>query len=300
VTIAIIELRTGASHAALQGALVRAGVASGSLDDIDTVAIAPFRPGGTGPDRDLLDRIIVEYALPISLDHVAGAVVADQALIELMESIAPLHRSDIGAARVTGSAASVDSAGSELIRVLIGEDGTSGGLIQDRLVVLETNIDDMSPQFYELLSENLFAAGALDVWTSAIAMKKGRSAVSLHVLANAERQDVLIGIIIEQSTTLGVRSHAVDRYSVPRRFESVETRWGTVQLKLKIWNGRVIDIAPEYDDCSAIARANDVPVRSVWAEAYNIGQVFIGRRSTGAGQPTLQLIDPLGAPPESD
>ena len=161
----------------------------------------------------------------------------------------------------------------------------------DPLIVLETNIDDMNPQFVEILVERLFAAGALDAWTTAIGMKKGRPAIMVSALARPSAVDELTGLLIQQSTTLGVRRTQVRRVAADRQMEEVQTRWGSVRIKLKIWNGRVIDLAPEYDDCAAIARAQDVAVRDVWNEAYHLGQAYIGRRVGSRG--TLARLDPI-------
>jgi uncharacterized protein (TIGR00299 family) protein len=177
-----------------------------------------------------------------------------------------------------------------ICRVMIGdtEAASSGG---EPLVVLETNIDDMSPQFVEILIERLFAGGALDAWTTAIGMKKGRPAVMISAVTRLGAVDDLTALLIQQSTTLGVRQTQVSRIAAERQMESVLTRWGAVRVKLKIWNGRVIDLAPEYDDCAAIARSQDVGVREVWNEAYHLGQPYIGRRIGASG--ALARLDPI-------
>jgi uncharacterized protein (TIGR00299 family) protein len=177
-----------------------------------------------------------------------------------------------------------------ICRVMIGEMGSAASE-GDPLVVLETNIDDMNPQFVEILVERLFAAGALDAWTTAISMKKGRPAITVSVLTRPSTVDELIGLLIQQSTTLGVRQTQVSRVAADRQMEAVQTRWGSIRVKLKIWNGRVIDLAPEYDDCAAFARAQDVAVRDVWDEAYHLGQAYIGRRVGSSG--ALARMDPI-------
>lgn len=163
------------------------------------------------------------------------------------------------------------------LRVWIGEmeapEDAGGGEI-----LLETNIDDMNPQFLELASERLFEAGALDVWSTPIMMKKNRQGTQLSVLAPLSRRHELESIMIENTTTLGVRAVPIERTKAAREMDSVTTRWGDVQIKSRIWNGRIIDISPEYDDCLAIARDHDVPVRRVWNEAYRIGESRIGQR----------------------
>ena len=145
-------------------------------------------------------------------------------------------------------------------------------------LLLETNIDDMNPQFFELLVERLFDAGALDVWLTPIVMKRGRPATTVSLLCDVERRAALEGVLIEQSTTLGVRALPVDRTKAGRRIESVVTRWGDVRVKLKIWRGRVLEAVPEYVDCLAIAREHEVAIRLVWGEATRIAEAFVGRK----------------------
>ena len=166
------------------------------------------------------------------------------------------------------------------LRVWLGEAPDTAG--DDGDLLLETNLDDLNPQFYDLLVERLFAEGALDVWLTPVQMKKGRPGTVVSVICAAAKRRALAGILIEQSTTLGVRSTRVERTKAARRTETVVTRWGDVRIKLRGWNGRVIDVAPEYDDCAAIARRHDLPLRVVWNEAHRLGEAHVGRRWTAA------------------
>jgi uncharacterized protein (TIGR00299 family) protein len=172
------------------------------------------------------------------------------------------------------------------LRVWIGETSETPAE-DDGEILIETNIDDMSAQHVELLIERLFAAGAYDAWTAPINMKKGRPALLVSAIGPASARDRLSETMIEQSTTLGVRIQPITRIKAARRIETIVTRWGDVRVKLRGWNGRVIDIAPEYDDCAAIARREDLPLRQVWNEAHRIGEAFVGLRmdETGAIQP---------------
>jgi pyridinium-3,5-bisthiocarboxylic acid mononucleotide nickel chelatase len=179
-----------------------------------------------------------------------------------------------------------------MCRLMVGDVSATTGQSGESLTVLETNIDDMNPQFVEILLERLLAHGALDAWTTPIAMKKGRPALLVSALARPADAERLTELLILQSTTLGVRQTHVDRIAAERQMESVETRWGAIRIKLKIWNKRVVDIAPEYDDCAAVAREHDIAVRDVWNEAHLIGQVYIGRRTGSSG--SLSLLDPIG------
>lgn len=167
------------------------------------------------------------------------------------------------------------------LRVWIGEieagEDAEGGEI-----LLETNIDDMNPQFIELTMDRLFQHGALDVWTTPITMKKGRPATQISVLAPTARRQELESVLIENTTTLGVRAIPIERTKAARQIEAVSTRWGDVRIKSRIWNGRIIDISPEYDDCVAIAREHDIPIRVVWNETYRIGEARVGQRRQAA------------------
>lgn len=166
------------------------------------------------------------------------------------------------------------------LRVWIGEAQDAGG-DDDGDLLLETNIDDMNPQFFELLSDRLFAAGALDVWLTPIAMKKGRPATQVSIIAARRDRRGIEDALVANSTTLGVRCQPIERVKAARRFETVVTRWGDVRVKLRGWNGRVLDARPEYDDCVAIARAREIPIREVWNEAARLGEVYVGGRFTG-------------------
>ncbi|MFL5759214.1 MAG: nickel pincer cofactor biosynthesis protein LarC [Thermomicrobiales bacterium] len=167
------------------------------------------------------------------------------------------------------------------LRVWIGE--TRGAPEPATELLLETNIDDMDPQHFALLMERMDAAGALDVWLTPIIMKKGRPATLVSAIVPASSRDAVESTMIENSTTLGVRATPIDRTKAARQFASVTTRWGEVRVKLRGWHGRIIDVSPEYDDCLAIARANDVPLREVSDDARRIAESFVGLRLTTEG-----------------
>jgi uncharacterized protein (TIGR00299 family) protein len=163
------------------------------------------------------------------------------------------------------------------LRLWVGETSSTGAATGEELL-LETNIDDMNPQFYEPLSERLFAAGALDVWLTSITMKKGRPGTVVSAIVPAERRAEVERVLFVDSTTIGVRATAVSRTRAPRRFETVTTRWGDVRLKLRGWDGRVIGAMPEYDDCLRLSRVSGAPIHEIWAEANRLGEVFAGQR----------------------
>ena len=132
------------------------------------------------------------------------------------------------------------------------------------LVVVETNIDDMNPEIYPYLMDSLFELGARDVWLTPILMKKGRPAHTLSVLANPEDQQAIVEKLIEETSTLGVRVSQVMRHEAQRRVEEVETSLGPVRVKLKFRDGSPVSLAPEYEDCAAIASRSGLPLKDVY------------------------------------
>lgn len=155
----------------------------------------------------------------------------------------------------------------EIPNVLRAELGSFLALETSGLTVLETNIDDCSPQIISYMMNRLFKAGALDVWQTPILMKKGRSALKLSVLTSKQFENELKKIILEETTTIGIRSFPVDRTAADRREETVETPWGSVRVKISSVNDEVCSVTPEYDDCAALAEGTGVPLKDVIAAA---------------------------------
>ncbi len=149
---------------------------------------------------------------------------------------------------------------------------------QARELLLETNIDDMNPQAFELLAERLYEAGALEVWLTPVQMKKLRPGTMVSLLAPARLRAELSDVILRNSTSLGVRAIPIDRVKADRSFRTVATRFGEVSLKLKVIDERVSNATPEYDDCARLAREHGVPFADVWDEAHRIGERFVGGR----------------------
>lgn len=134
---------------------------------------------------------------------------------------------------------------------------------RERLTVLETNIDDMSPQVAGYVMEKLFGAGALDCFFTPVQMKKGRPGVLLTVLAAEEEKEKLMDIIFDETTTIGVRSYPVERLCLERKIVKVKTPYGTVRLKVAYKDGHAVNIQPEYEDCRLIAEKKGLSLRIV-------------------------------------
>jgi uncharacterized protein (TIGR00299 family) protein len=154
-----------------------------------------------------------------------------------------------------------------VLRVLIGAPGKTNGAMVEQLVMLETNIDDMNPQFYEYAMARLFEAGALDVWVTPIQMKKNRAGTLLSVLCQANTEHSLTRLLFEETTTLGVRRREVQRQALARETISVKTAYGPVRVKIARLHGRVLRAKPEYDDCRSLAEEHHVPLIEVYQAA---------------------------------
>jgi len=135
------------------------------------------------------------------------------------------------------------------------------------IYVVETNLDDCSPQLLGTLVESLLSHGALDAWVVPATMKKGRPGHLLGMLVEAERRSDLVDLILRESTSLGVRTFAVERTALARHHVTVETPHGPVRIKVGTLGDEALNAAPEYEDVRARAEAAGVPVKQVWAEA---------------------------------
>jgi hypothetical protein len=133
----------------------------------------------------------------------------------------------------------------------------------DEVAVLEANIDDMSPQLFEPLMEDLFAAGALDVYLTPVIMKKSRPATVLTVLAEAGAEGRLAPLILLGSTTFGLRLSRRGRLKLTREIRTVETPYGPVAVKVGRLGERTVQVSPEFEDCRRIAASAGVPIREV-------------------------------------
>src|SRR6185369_4746711 len=134
------------------------------------------------------------------------------------------------------------------------------GLEQDEAVVLEANIDDMNPELFEAAFDALFAAGALDVSLSPLTMKRGRPGTLLRLIAEPADADRLAGIVLRETTTIGVRQHLVSRRKLPRTRRAVATRYGSIDVKEVVLPDGTRRAAPEYSDCLRAAREHGVTV----------------------------------------
>jgi uncharacterized protein (TIGR00299 family) protein len=155
-----------------------------------------------------------------------------------------------------------------VLRIMIGEAAERIVPAQDQeITVIEANLDDMNPQIYGYFQEKALAAGALDVFTTPVQMKKNRPGTLLSVLCRPADAQALMSLIFAETTTFGVRSHTAQRRVLPRESVKVKTKFGEVRVKLSRVNGRVLHAAPEYEDCRKLAEKKNVPLQRVINEA---------------------------------
>lgn len=148
-----------------------------------------------------------------------------------------------------------------VLRMYLGE---YQGRRESDLTILETNIDDMNPQDYGHVYDQLFSAGALDVWTTPIFMKKNRPAVKLSVLTDGTRRDECARIIFRETTSIGMRIMPVlGRVEAARRVAVVSTPYGEVACKISAHDGHIVSLSAEYEDCKRLAEEHKVPVKKV-------------------------------------
>ncbi len=155
-----------------------------------------------------------------------------------------------------------------LLRLLVGEQDVAAQPSHEAIAVIETVIDDSTPQLLAYASELLLEAGAWDVYRAPVQMKKGRSGVQLTVLCRPNLVPALRDLLFRETTTIGLRWRLENKASLSRDFVIVETKWGSVRIKVARWpGGGQANAAPEYEDCRALAAQHSVPLKQVMQEA---------------------------------
>jgi uncharacterized protein (TIGR00299 family) protein len=204
---------------------------------------------------------------PTRAVDVAGELVTPTAAA-ILTTLATPGRTDMTIERIGYGAGRSDFPIPNVTRVVVGSaqpsawHGEDVPIGWDEVVVLETNIDDMLPQHYELAIERIFAAGALDVWLTPIVMKKGRPAIMLSAIAPPIDEDAVANAILSETTTIGVRARRERRHVLSRSSATVETPYGAVRVKRAGANGRS-RTRPEYEDLLKIARETRLPLPEI-------------------------------------
>jgi hypothetical protein len=154
-----------------------------------------------------------------------------------------------------------------VLRLFVGED-TEEAAATESIAVIETVIDDSTPQVLAYVSELLLEAGAWDVYRAAVQMKKGRTGVQMTVLCGPKLLPRMRDLLFRETTTIGVHWRLENKLSLQREFLEVSTEWGKVRIKIARWpSGAVANASPEYEDCRLLATLHSVPLKQVMQEA---------------------------------
>jgi len=154
-----------------------------------------------------------------------------------------------------------------LLRVFIGDFLSKSSEEEDQVWIVETNLDDISAEAIGYVAEQLFEIGALDVYTTPIQMKKNRPAVLLSVIVDSDSLDAIETLLLEETTTFGVRRYQVQRRKLSRETRPAETSYGQVRIKIGRMEGRIVKATPEYEDCKLLASEAGAPFTRVYNEA---------------------------------
>jgi len=154
-----------------------------------------------------------------------------------------------------------------VLRVYLSEvENTSADMKEETAIVLECNIDDMNPEHYSYVLDKLFDAGASDAWLVPIIMKKSRPAITLSVLCTPEKAGLMKVIIFTNTTSIGLREYTVTKNMLTRIEKNVATQYGNVRVKQSIFQGKIVNSKPEFDDCKALAIKNNLAIDEIERE----------------------------------
>ncbi|MCX7903415.1 MAG: nickel pincer cofactor biosynthesis protein LarC [Caloramator sp.] len=145
-----------------------------------------------------------------------------------------------------------------VLRVVLGEED------KEEVVLIETTIDDMNPQFYGYVMDKLFEKGALDVYLTPVYMKKNRPGIVISVLVHENKEKSIVEVLFKETTTIGIRKFKIKRYELQREIKRVETELGDVNFKISKYDGVIVNVSPEYEDLKRIAREKGVPLKDVY------------------------------------
>lgn len=223
---------------------------------------------------------------PATLELIAAAgapVIGDKPMYEeagelttptgaaLITTLAAFGRPAFAVDRVGLGLGTKDPAGfPNALRVWLGELAqaeSASAVQQGEVVLLETNLDDVSGLVLGYTQERLFAIGALDVWNTPILMKKNRPATLLSVLVLKDKEREATEVILRETPTLGIRTRPVDRYVAGRQMVTIETKMGPISVKVKLLDGKAISAAPEPDEVRRIALESGTPFQEVYQQA---------------------------------
>lgn len=196
-----------------------------------------------------------------------GAAIASS-VVDAWGELPPLVLKDVG----YGAGARELESRPNVVRAVLGTSAERPE--HHEVLLLEANVDDMVPELVPDAAERCRKAGAIDVWTSPAVMKKGRPGVVLSALARPDAEMPVATALLEHSTTLGVRVARLHRHELEREVREVDVFGHPVRVKFGLLGGRVVNVAPEHDDCASVATKAGRPVKQVWAAALAAADAY--------------------------
>lgn len=247
---------------------------------IEQIYCSPL-PLGSGMVQTQHGRYPIPAPATLELLAAAGAPTAPSSIsmeqvtptgAAILTTVATFDRPPMTIDRVGYGSGEADLAIPNVLRVWLGE-------VQEfeveRLVMLETNIDDMNPELYGHVLDRLMDAGALDALLVPVIMKKSRPGVKVEVLCRQSEYTRLLDVLMLETSTLGVRLGEVSRIAAERQMDRVETRYGPISVKIKRWQGRAVAAVPEFDETARLAERLNVPAIDVYNEALSAGRALL-------------------------
>eukprot|EP01023_Acetabularia_acetabulum_P005161 TRINITY_DN12117_c0_g1_i1.p2 TRINITY_DN12117_c0_g1~~TRINITY_DN12117_c0_g1_i1.p2 ORF type:complete len:185 (+),score=20.84 TRINITY_DN12117_c0_g1_i1:102-656(+) len=143
-------------------------------------------------------------------------------------------------------------------------------LKREKLIQIETNLDDLQPQIISFTQQRLLQEGALDVWVTPTVMKKSRAACQLAVLCTPQSQDEIIEIVFRETSTLGIRVFECERLSLEREFHKITTQYGDVNVKVGKCGDEIVNVHPEFEECAQLAEQEGIPIKAIIEEAIYV------------------------------
>ena len=197
---------------------------------------------------------------PIETVTPTGAAII-KALSTQVSSLPPME-----VAKTGYGAGTADIDVPNVLRIITGKEmlQSSPRKEKDNVVLIETNIDNMSSELISPIINKLLDSGALDAWFTPIFMKKNRPAILLSILTRPEEEEALIKIVFTETGSLGVRKSALERRKLQRKQRKVSTEYGRVTVNLGFLDGKIVSVNPEFEDCYLAAKKNDVPIKEVY------------------------------------
>lgn len=162
-----------------------------------------------------------------------------------------------------------------LLRIITGESIHESTESEEIAYIISTNIDDMNPEFYDYVIERLLSSGAQDVWLTPIQMKKTRPGIIINVLCSPAESANIKKILLEETSTFGLRTTTVMKKAVEREILEIQTEWGIVRVKIGKESGRVTNVSPEFSDCAKIAGEHGVPIKEVFRKAQALAEEYL-------------------------